>query len=221
MVFSFICDKCNSRKFFSKVFRDNNNNHFCNDCQLVIDNEQKKKEKKRLYLEKKKKRRIESRNLADFKLKEELKKEKLKFKEKKITKKKRKEKEVIQKIKIRKKQERRFLSDKDLQKLADSYDVLLYVHLTVKRLKAIEWRKGKKKVILNKEREIRRTHKGGWSQEKFQKFVDFQKKHALDWINGILVREGVLRPPYDEIFIESDDDNLKKGVEELLKEINY
>ena len=211
MVFSFKCNKCDSRKFFSS-FHHVDGTKYCGNCKILLDDQQKDKEKKK---------REKSRGLADLKLKEELEREGLKAKEKKVIKEK-KIKKIIEKERIQNnKKKERFLSNKDLQELADSYDFFLYVHVTVKRLKAIEWRKGKKKIILNKEREIRRTHKGGWSQEKFQRFVDFQKKHALDWINGILVREGVLRPPYDQIVVESDDDNLKKGVEELLKEINY
>ncbi len=100
--------------------------------------------------------------------------------------------------------------------LATDSNTVLYVSCTVKRLKVIEWRNNKTKTILNKEREIRHTHKGGWSQEKFQGFVERQKAATFEWIETNLSKNGVLRGPYDEILVDSKDEKLKKQVEKFL-----
>ena len=96
--------------------------------------------------------------------------------------------------------------------LSSPSNTILYIKATVKQIKLIEWRQGKKKILLNKEREIRHTHKGGWSQEKFQRFVESQKSKATSWFSENLQKKGVLRPPYDKIIIDS-----KKYTEELKK----
>ena len=87
----------------------------------------------------------------------------------------------------------------------------------MKRIKAIEWIKRKKRVALNKEREVRHTHKGGFSQEKFQKFVDTKKKQTPQWVEDVLLREGVLRPPYEEVVVDCADDDLKEKVMVVLR----
>lgn len=80
---------------------------------------------------------------------------------------------------------------------------VLYVYADIKRIKVIEWIDQKQRVALNKEREIRHTHKGGWSQEKFQRFVDAKKAQSMDWIHEQLDRQGVIRQRYDAVYVES------------------
>lgn len=191
MVITFKCSQCKKRYYFSNY----KNNKVCLKC--FKENEELKR--KKLREEKIKKRKEENKKRADEELLKELKK-------KKIVKQK-KEKKIKEKVEIKseeKKIEKKFSIEEETEKLKDSYDTLLYVYADVKRIKAIEWRRGKKKVLLNKEREIRRTHKGGWSQEKFQRFVDFQKKQAPNWIEENLLKKGVLRPPYEKIVIDSE-----------------
>ena len=108
----------------------------------------------------------------------------------------------------------------EAQEAANSLNLVLYISCTVKRLQVIEWRHNKKKTLLNKEREIRHTHKGGFSQEKFQSFVDSQKKKTFEWIEGNLNKNGVLRGPYDQILVESNDSKLKEKVEGFLERFN-
>jgi len=86
----------------------------------------------------------------------------------------------------------------------------------VKRVYVLEWLRGKKRVVLNEEREIRRTHAGGFSAEKFQKFVDAKKKKTFEWASDLLERPGVLREKYDKVMVVSNDEELKDAVEEFL-----
>lgn len=90
---------------------------------------------------------------------------------------------------------------------------VLLVECDVKRVRATEWIKGKKRIALNKEREIRHTHKGGWSQEKFQRFVDAKKRKTFEWIVDVLERPGVLKPEYELVRVVCKDGELKGGLE--------
>ena len=47
---------------------------------------------------------------------------------------------------------------------------------------------GKKRVALNKEREIRRTKAGGFAQNKYQRHVDMMKSKTLDWAQSNLLK---------------------------------
>ena len=82
---------------------------------------------------------------------------------------------------------------------------------------AVEWLHGKKRIVLNNTREVRRTKAGGFSAEKFQKFVDAKKKATGDWAIGLLNRSGVLKNKYDLIKVVSTKDNLKEKLELHLK----
>jgi len=95
---------------------------------------------------------------------------------------------------------------------------LLFIYVNVKQIHAVEWFKGKKRVVLNKKREVRRTHAGGFSAEKFQKFIDAKKQKTFEWITDVLERQGVLKSSYNKIKISSPDDNLKKQLEEYLQD---
>ena len=88
-------------------------------------------------------------------------------------------------------------------------------------LKVVEWIKGRKRVALNKEREIRRTHKGGFSQEKFQRYVDYRKEQTSNWAEKTVNQQGVLKTPYDKIIVESPNPKLEKNIKEILDKLNY
>lgn len=96
-------------------------------------------------------------------------------------------------------------------------DKLLFIYVNVKQIHAIEWLNGKKRIVLNKKREVRRTHAGGFSAEKFQKFIDAKKEKTFEWITEVLERQGVLKSSYNKIRISSQNDNLKKQLEEYLQ----
>jgi len=95
--------------------------------------------------------------------------------------------------------------------LGEIFDTL-YIYADVKRIKVFEWKDGKKRVALNKERELRRTHAGGFSQEKFQRFIDMKKKKSWDWIEDNLTRQGILRPPFEKVVIDCNDEILKEKI---------
>ena len=96
-------------------------------------------------------------------------------------------------------------------------EAYLYVFVSVKKVRAEEYLYGKRRVALNKDREIRRTHAGGFSAEKFQRFVDAKRAHAYEWVQGLLDRPGVLKGPYDRITVESPDQKLKSAIEGHLR----
>ncbi|MCK4492187.1 MAG: hypothetical protein KAU03_06160 [Candidatus Altiarchaeales archaeon] len=93
----------------------------------------------------------------------------------------------------------------------------LVIKVDVKRLRVEDYVNGKKRVCLNKEREIRRTKAGGFAQNKYQRHVDMMKSKTLDWVQSNLLKPGVLRPPYDEIDIVCKDETLKKGIKSVLE----
>mgnify|MGYP003972147453 CR=1 FL=1 len=235
MKLTFTCITCNKRKFFT-----NSNNGLCPECHIINQNRSKQKQPEKEELKRKKekiRKKTEERKhnikLANEKLKTELEQERIKeiIKEQKTKEdKKRKLKKINYKAKIKKlkkeqnkrikleDQEEIINLEKEAEKSSSSNETVLFVSATVKRLKAIGWRNGKKKILLNKEREIRKTHKGGWSQEKFQSFVKTQKGKALDWIESNLRKEGVLRLPYQKVLIQAKENNIKDMLEKILKE---
>ncbi len=215
MALMFRCSSCTIRKFLEE-YEILHGSKFCLPCAK----KQRMKEQEERYqqhLEKKHGKRQEQRKLADRRLLEEVAEERKKSV--KREKKHQPEQEIkpAEKPLERKKMPEEPSFEEMTTHLSYLYDPLLYVHVTVKRLQAIEWRQTKKKILLNKEREIRKTHKGGWSQEKFQHFVKSQKGKAPEWIEENLLKKGVLRPPYAKIVIEGDD-GLKEVVRKLLEE---
>ena len=103
-----------------------------------------------------------------------------------------------------------------LEELKD-YDSILYIKADTKRLKAIEYIYGNKRVLLNKEREVRKTKAGGFAQSKYQEHVKWLKKQTLNWIEENLLKNGVLKGRYDKIKIEIQDEKIKEHVFNLLK----
>lgn len=96
------------------------------------------------------------------------------------------------------------------------YDRLLYVYLDTKRVKAIEFLNKKKKILLNKEREVRRTKAGGFAQAKYQKHVDSLIKETLNWQKNQLNRLQ-LDNKYDKIKIEAKNKEQREQAELILK----
>lgn len=216
MPFVFTCDKCSKRKFFQQ-YEILYNDKVCSACaEFVRTTKKKREEDYQKHLEKKHARRKKARKLADQVLLEEVEMEKRRAFEKgvKTIEGKKAESKTAHPTLTKKKVKKELSFDDKIEQMSYIYDPLLYVHVTVKRIKAIEWRKTKKKVLLNKEREIRHTHKGGWSQEKFQRFVASQKKKAPEWIEQNLTKRGVLRFPYEKIVIEGDD-----GLKEVARKV--
>ena len=212
--------------FRSKLYRDN---HYCAKCVAIvqaIEEENKKLEHEKQIAEKGKKLQLEKariRNkIADKKLLEELESEKRK-QQKKIQKKaeklrlkhqkKAKEINTTEEYKA-KRQTHKLYFDKNTIR---QNDILLYIEADVNKLIAVEWLHGKKRIVLNNRREVRRTRAGGFSAEKFQKFVDTKKKKTVDWAIDLFNRPGVLRNKYDLIKVVSTKDNIKEKLKSYLK----
>ena len=205
-------------------------NYYCAKCVNIvqargIEEENKKLEHKKKIAEKGKKLQLEKariRNkIADKKLLEELESEKRK-QQKKIKKKSEKLR-LKQQKKAKEINTTEFKATRQIHKLyfdkdtIHQHDTLLYIEAEVNRLIAFEWLHGKKRVVLNHKRELRRTRAGGFSAEKFQKFIDTKKKETVEWAIELLNRPGVLRNKYDLIKVVSTKDNLKEKLESYLK----
>ena len=59
------------------------------------------------------------------------------------------------------------------------YDSILFIKADTKRLKAIEYIDKKKKVILNKEREVRKVNAGGMAKKKYRRFYEQKIKKQM------------------------------------------
>ena len=211
--------------FKFKLYLDN---YYCGKCFSIVQAEDIKVENKKLeqIAESRKKLQLEKariRNkIADKKLVEELESEKrkrLKKIQKKAEKlrlkqqKKAKEIDATEEYKAKRQTHQLYFDKNTIQQ----HDVLLYIEAETNLLMAVEWLHGKKRVVLNNKRELRRTKAGGFSAEKFQKFIDKKKKETVDWAIELLNRSGVLRDKYDVIKVVSTKDNIKEKLESYLK----
>jgi len=220
------CKRCNKLVFFRfKLYMDN---YYCAKCVAIvqardIEEENKKleqiaEEEKKLQLEK---ARIRNK-IADKKLLEELEIEKRKQQQKiqkkaeKLRLKQQKKSREVSTTEVykAKRQTHQLYFDKDA---IQQHDTLLYIEVEVNRLMAVEWLHGKKRVVLNNKRELRRTRAGGFSAEKFQKFIDTKKKETADWAIELLNRPGVLKNKYDLIKVVSTKDKIKEELESYLE----
>ena len=214
--------------FKFKLYVDN---YYCTKCAAIvqardIERENKKLEHEKQIAEKRKKLQLEKARIrnetADKKLLEELESEKRK-QQKKIQKKaeklrlkqqkKAKEINTTEEYKAKRQTHKLYFDKNTIQQ----HDTLLYIEADVNRLLAVEWLHGKRRIALNNKREVRRTRAGGFSAEKFQKFVDTKKKKTVEWAIELLNRPGVLRNEYDLIKIVSTKDNIKEELESYLK----
>ena len=94
---------------------------------------------------------------------------------------------------------------------------LLFVKADTKRLLVIEAEGKKKRVVLNKEREVRMTKAGGYSQSKFRKHVEWMISKTEDWLLGNLKKPGILRSSYNLIKIETRNDKVREILTNFLR----
>lgn len=142
-------------------------------------------------------KKAQQRKLADKQLLDDLEQERvLQHVQKKVQQKKQSEETPMQKPAPQKRQKISVQSE----------ETVLFVEASVKHLTVTEYLEGKKRVLLNRKREIRRTHAGGFSAEKFQKFVDAQKRGTLDWIMKAIENDQLYRQPYEKIIIDAEPD---------------
>lgn len=96
----------------------------------------------------------------------------------------------------------------------------LLVKLDTKRILAEDFRDGKKRVCLNKVREIRKTKAGGFAQNKYQKHVEILKSKTVEWATSNLGKPGVLRFPYDSIRLDIKDPKIQGEIRRFLLDKN-
>lgn len=101
----------------------------------------------------------------------------------------------------------------------ENYKKILYVYLDTKRVKIIEFIKGKVRTILNKEREVRHTKAGGFSQSKFQSHVKWMKSVTLSWQTNQFEKNGLFHPPYDMIKLDCKDEEQRENALTLLSKL--
>jgi predicted ribosome quality control (RQC) complex YloA/Tae2 family protein len=97
----------------------------------------------------------------------------------------------------------------------EDYDSLLYIKADTKRLKAIEIVKGKRKVLLNKEREVRKTNAGGMAKKKFRRHFEHVKKRTSTWHLENL--EKLDREKYDKLKLEIVNEKYKTNILNFIK----
>lgn len=225
------CALCSKWLLFNSI--EHNALFYCKDCIMIQKQSEseekiKQEEQRKISMQKKQEKKKLNEMRANERLKQELALEE-KTKNEKLRKK--KQKELLEQIKPTSKnvdeckpQKKKLNSKKKIyfskEDIANN-DRLLYIYADIKRVLVIDWLKGKKDIMLNKNREIRRTHAGGFSAEKFQKFVDFKKKTAFDWIVSLLSRSGIIRKPYDLIRVESDNHTLKENIENFIEQNSF
>jgi len=221
MTFIFKCSKCGNRIFFQE-YTLIDDQKICLPCESNLRKQEEiRKEQEKIRqneLDIRKKREQEKDREADELLRKQLEQERQKLLEKARKAALRKEKKLSKKKeKIIDSRNVIYISlEQKAKKLSRVHNKVLYVYADVKNIKAIEWVDGKKRIALNKERELRRTHKGGFSQEKFQHFIDMKKKQTAQWVEDNLLQEGVLRPPYDKFIVETNDPLLQKRINEII-----
>ena len=222
------CKRCGKLIFFKSKL--NNGDFYCTKCVAIVqerDIEEKNKKRRQENKQREQEKIVQAKHkrirnyIADKQLLEDLKKQKRKEQEKS------KRKAEKLRIKLQKKKEKTNIKEEIIKRQTRNmkfdrntilkYENLLYVEADIKRLLVIEWLHGKKRIVLNNEREVRRTRAGGFSAEKFQKFVDSKKKNTIEWFIELLNKPGVLRFKYDKIKIVSKKDDLKEELESYLK----
>ena len=198
--------------FKFKLYMDD---YYCPKCIAIVQardigEDNKRLEHEKQIAEKRKKLQLEKariRNkIADKKLLEDLESEKRK-QQKKV-----KNMNTTDEYKAKRQIHKLYFDKNTIQQ----HDTLLYIEAEVNKLIAVEWLHGKKRIVLNNKREVRRTRAGGFSAEKFQKFVDTKKEKAVDWAIELLNRPGVLRNKYDLIKVVSVKEGIKEKLESYL-----
>ena len=228
MTLTFICTKCRKRRFFQN-FVLIKGRKICVACgnaireQEEINKKQEEERTRQIDPKVSEKRKQEKEKKANELLRKQLEQERRNEIEKQkkflLHKAKKLSRSREERITIKSRNVIYFSLEQEAKKLSRIHDKVLYVYADVKNIKAIEWVKGKNRVALNKERELRRTHKGGFSQEKFQHFIDMKKKQTKQWVEDNLLQKGVLRPPYDKIIVDTHDPILGKKIKEIIDKL--
>ena len=95
------------------------------------------------------------------------------------------------------------------------YENILYVKADTKRLKVIEYVNKKKKVLLNKEREVRKANAGGMAKKKYRRFYEQKIKGTSSWHLEQLRK--LHDKKYDFLKLDVNEDNQRITIENFLK----
>jgi len=93
---------------------------------------------------------------------------------------------------------------------------LLYVFADAKRFRVVEFLDGKKKVLLNKEREIKKVNAGGMSKKRFRRIYGEQKNRTEEWHERQI--EKLENKNYDKLKLICRDEKWKENVLNNLKD---
>ena len=74
---------------------------------------------------------------------------------------------------------------------------LLYIFADTKRVRVVEFLNGKKNVLLNKEREIKKVNAGGMSKKRYRRRYGEAKSRTVEW--HIHQFEKLQKKEYDKI----------------------
>ena len=97
----------------------------------------------------------------------------------------------------------------------EDYDNLLYIEADTRRLKAIEIIKGKRKVVLNKERIVKKANAGGMAKKKFRRHYEHVIKYTGNWHLEQL--EKLPREKYDFLKLEVGNGKQKETIFNYIK----
>ncbi|MBS3156731.1 DUF814 domain-containing protein [Candidatus Woesearchaeota archaeon] len=97
----------------------------------------------------------------------------------------------------------------------EDYDSLLYIKADTRRLKAVEVIKGKRKLILNKERVVKKTNAGGMAKKKFRRHYEHVIKYTGSWHLEQL--EKLPREKYDFLKLEVENEKQKETIFNFIK----
>lgn len=92
---------------------------------------------------------------------------------------------------------------------------LLYIFADAKRVRVVEFLDGKKKVLLNKEREVKKIKAGGMSKKRFRRRYGEVKKRTSEWHERQL--EKLQKRDYDKVKIICRNGEWKENILNILK----
>lgn len=97
---------------------------------------------------------------------------------------------------------------------------LLYIFADAKRFRVIEFIYGKKNVLLNKEREIKKVNPGGMSKKRYRRKYGEAKKRTSEWHGRQL--EKLQKKEYDKIkFICRNNEWRESILSTLIRKISW
>ena len=96
---------------------------------------------------------------------------------------------------------------------------LLYIFADTKRVRVVEFLDGKKRVLLNKEREIQKCNAGGMSKKRYRRIYGEAKSRTVEWHTHQF--EKLQKKEYDKIKLicrnEVWEENILNSLKQKIK----